>query len=52
VSVWGEGLGLQWADIDFDRATLQVRRAVQRFGGSASARKPLLAERKALLKAS
>jgi integrase len=47
----GEGLGLQWADIDFDRGTLQVGRAVQRFGGSASARKPLLAERKALLKA-
>ncbi len=47
----GEGLGLQWTDVDLDRGTLQVRRAVQRFGGSASARRPLLAERKRLLKA-
>ena len=46
----GEGLGLQWTDVDLDRGTLQVRRAVQRFGGSASARRPLLAERKRLLK--
>jgi integrase len=47
----GEGLGLQWTDVDLDRGTLQVRRAVQRFGGSASARRPLLFERKRLLKA-
>jgi len=46
-----EGLGLQWSDVDLDRGTLQVRRAVQRFGGSASARRPLLAERKRLLRA-
>ena len=26
----GEALGLQWADIDFERATLTVRRALQR----------------------
>lgn len=39
----GESLGLQWADVDLDAATLQVRRAVQRFGGDAAARRPLLA---------
>ena len=42
----GEALGLQWADVDLDAGTLQVRRAVQRFGGDAAARRPLLAERK------
>lgn len=45
----GEGLGLQWGDIDLEAATLRVRRAVQRFGGDARARRPLLAERKRLL---
>lgn len=44
----GEALGLQWADVDLDAGTLQVRRAVQRFGGDAAARRPLLAERKRL----
>ena len=44
----GEALGLQWSDVDLDGGTLQVRRAVQRFGGDASARRPLLAERKRL----
>jgi integrase len=44
----GEALGLQWADVDLDAGTLQVRRAVQRFGGDARARRPLLAERKRL----
>src|SRR5882672_10897684 len=29
----GEALGLQWSDVDLDAGTLQVRRAVQRFGG-------------------
>ena len=33
----GEALGLQWADVDLDAGTLQVRRAVQRFGGDAAA---------------
>lgn len=47
----GEALGLQWGDVDLDAGTLQVRRAVQRFGGSATARRPLLAERKRLLAA-
>jgi integrase len=44
----GEALGLQWTDVDLDAGTLQVRRAVQRFGGDAAARRPLLAERKRL----
>lgn len=44
----GEALGLQWADVDLDAGTLDVRRAVQRFGGDAAARRPLLAERKRL----
>ena len=34
--------------MDLDAGTLQVRRAVQRFGGDAAARRPLLAERKRL----
>lgn len=41
----GEALGLQWKDVDLDNGTLQVRRPVQRFGGDAAARRPLLAER-------
>ena len=44
----GESLGLQWADVDLDAGTLQVKRAVQRFGGDVAARRPLLAERKRL----
>ena len=46
----GESLGLRWSDVDLDGATLQVRRAMQRFGGDAALRRPLLAERKRLLK--
>jgi integrase len=46
----GESLGLRWADVDLEAATLQIRRAMQRFGGDASSRRPLLAERKRLLK--
>jgi integrase len=34
------------SDTDLDAGTLQVRRAVQRFGGDAAARRPLLVERK------
>jgi integrase len=41
----GEALGLQWADVDLDAGTLQLRRAVQRFGGDAAARRRLRAER-------
>jgi integrase len=44
----GEALGLQWTDVDLDGGTLQVKRAVQRFGGDAAARRPLLAHRKRL----
>jgi integrase len=44
----GEALGLLWTDVDLDAGTVQVRRAVQRFGGDAAARRPLLAERKRL----
>lgn len=44
----GEALGLQWADVDLDAGTLQIKRAVQRFGGDAAARRPLLTERKRL----
>jgi integrase len=50
----GEALGIQWTDVDLDAGTLQLRRAVQRFGGDAAARRRLRAERsrlKAALKA-
>jgi integrase len=47
----GEALALQWPDIDLEKGTLQVRRALQRFGGDERSRRPLLAERKQLLKA-
>jgi integrase len=47
----GEALGLQWADVDLEVGTLEVRRAVQRFGGDASARRPLLVEWKRLRRA-
>ncbi len=46
----GEALGLQWNDIDIEAGTLNVRRALQRFGGDSAARRPLLAERKRLRK--
>ena len=42
----GEALGLQWTDVDLEAGTLHVRRAIQRFGGSVSARRPLLAAAK------
>jgi integrase len=44
----GEALGLEWADVDLDAATLRVRRAVQRFGGDAAARRRLRADRQRL----
>jgi len=44
----GEALGLQWPDVDLDAGTMQVRRAVQRFGGDSAVRRPLLVERKRL----
>ena len=47
----GEALGLRWDDVDLERGTLQVRRALQRFGGDTAARRPLLAERTRVLAA-
>lgn len=32
----GEALGLQWADVDLNKGTLTVRRALQRIGGKAA----------------
>jgi integrase len=46
----GEALGLQWADVDFDAGTIQVQRALQRFGGDRATRRPLLSERTRLLR--
>jgi integrase len=47
----GEILGLKWADVNLEAATIQVRSALQRFGGDPAARRPLLAERKRLKEA-
>jgi integrase len=44
----GEGLGLRWRDVDFKAGTLTVRQAIERSGGSAAARRPLLAARRAI----
>jgi integrase len=44
----GEMLGLQWADVDLETGTLSVRHALQRFGGDAAVRRPLLVEEKRL----
>lgn len=46
----GESLGLQWSDIDLEAATLQVQRAVQRFGGDPATRRKLIQERRRLSK--
>lgn len=46
----GEALGLQWPDCDLEQGTLTVRRALQRFGGDASARRTLGLERRCLLR--
>jgi len=43
----GEVLGLRWADIDFEAGTLSVVQAIERGGGDAEARRPLIARRKA-----
>ena len=45
----GEALGLRWTDVNLESGTVKVERAVQRFGGDAAKRRPLLAERKRLL---
>jgi integrase len=47
----GEALGLRWQDVDVERATLRVQQALERSGGDAAARRPLIAERSTLRKA-
>ena len=44
----GEALGLRWEDIDFDAGTLSVRQALERSGGDAAKRRPLIQTRRAL----
>ena len=44
----GEALGLQWPDIDLKAGTLAVKRALERSGGDAAARRQLAAPRQAL----
>jgi integrase len=46
----GEALGLRWRDLDLDAGVLTVEHALQRQGGNAVTRRPLLAERSRLLK--
>ncbi len=46
----GEALGLRWQDVDLERETLSIRQALERSGGDGAARRPLMAERRALLK--
>ena len=38
----GEGLGLEWRDVDFDEQTLQVRRALAWVGGTPTLGEPKL----------
>ena len=45
----GEALGLRWADVDLDNNTLQVRQALQRFGGDSTIRGQLVKKRHELL---
>lgn len=46
----GEALGLRWADVDLEAGTLSVRQALERSGGDSAARRPLIAERRGILK--
>jgi integrase len=46
----GEALGLRWEDVDFAVGTLSVRQAIERSGGDSVARRPLILQRRALLK--
>lgn len=46
----GEGLGLRWSDVDFDAGALSVRQALERSGGDSAARRPLIVQRRELLK--
>jgi integrase len=47
----GEMLGLQWSDVDLDGGMLNVKRALQRFGGDGATRRPLLAAQRRLRQA-
>ena len=44
----GEALALRWEDVDLTAGVLSVRHTLERAGGDAAARKPLLAERATL----
>jgi integrase len=46
----GEALGLRWQDIDLDAGILRVRQALERSGGDAAARRPLIIKRRELRK--
>jgi integrase len=46
----GEALGLRWIDVDFDAGTLSVRQSLERSGGDSAVRRPLIIERRELLK--
>jgi len=44
----GEGIGVRWVDVDLEAGTLSVRQAIERSGGDAAARRPLLVARRDL----
>jgi integrase len=46
----GEALGLAWKDVDFSAGTLRVRQSLERSGGDAATRRPLVATRRELLR--
>ena len=46
----GEALGLRWVDVDLDAGILCVRQALERSGGDSAARRPLIVERREILK--
>lgn len=45
----GEALGLRWSDVNLEAGTLSVRQALERSGGDAAARRPLIVERRAIV---
>lgn len=46
----GEALGLRWQDVDLDAGILRVRQCLERSGGDAAARRPLIVKRRELRK--
>jgi integrase len=46
----GETLGLRWSDVDFAAGTISVGQSLERSGGDSAVRRPLIAERKKLVK--